>query len=110
MQTTAHVRDSSWDEVAVHYDHVPEKQVTYFYVKRPRNELFEPWLVRAPSALLARRGVRRMGLYAGRRFVSEGVIGKYETVELWRAMRLVKLPSQLTRRDTSFGRGRTSSG
>ena len=78
MQTTAHVRDSSWDEVAVHYDHVPEKQVTYFYVKRPRNELFEPWLVRAPSALLARRGVRRMGLYAGRRFVSEGVIGKYD--------------------------------
>ena len=78
MQSTAHVREATWDSIAIHYEHTDEKKVVYIYIRRRGNAHYEPWLVRAPSALLARVGAHGMGLYAARRFKPEDVIGKYE--------------------------------
>ena len=52
--------------------------LTYIYVRRPGNSLFEPWLVIAPSAVMNRVGRRGMGMYAGMRFKDGDIVGRYE--------------------------------
>jgi hypothetical protein len=77
MQTTAEVIDAEWDDLQIHYDHSPTSSVTYIYVRRRDNTHFEPWLVLAPSAILARVGRTGLGLYAARRIKQGDLIGKY---------------------------------
>ena len=50
--------------------------LTYIYVRRPGNSLFEPWLVIAPSAVMNRVGRRGMGMYAGMRFKDGDIVGR----------------------------------
>ena len=59
----AALRASEWDEVRVQHRGV---SITYVYRRGPGEARFAPWLVVAPSALLARVGARGLGLYAAR--------------------------------------------
>ena len=73
----AAIRQSEWDECAVHYGHGPSP-VTYVYRRGPPSQQWEAWVVVAESAILRRLGRRGMGLYAGRAFTEGQYLGKYE--------------------------------
>ena len=70
---TSAVRDSEWDESPVCHRGA---RLRYVY-RRPPNGVWAPWLVVAPSALLRRRGLEGLGLYAARGFRCGSYVGKY---------------------------------
>jgi len=67
--------NSEWDEVCVC---TAEGKATYVFRRGPGKVRYEPWVVVAPSAILARLGKRGTGLYAARGFKRDEYIGKYD--------------------------------
>ena len=70
------LRNCEWDEFQASWDHGPS--VTYVYRRVAGQSEFEPWVVVARSALLARLGVTGLGVYAARPFRQDEYIGKYD--------------------------------
>ena len=70
------LRHAEWDEFMAHWDHGPP--VKYIYRRVPGQSDFEPWVVVARSALLARLGVSGLGLYAARGFRRGEYVGRYD--------------------------------
>ena len=70
----AALRNSEWDEVRVQHR---GRSIAYIYRRGPGEARFSPWLVAAPSALLARLGRNGLGLYATRTFKRDDVVGQY---------------------------------
>ena len=68
--------NSEWDEVSVRT--AGGQAVTYVYRRGPGKVRYEPWVVVAPSAIMARLGKRGKGLYAARGFRRDEYIGKYD--------------------------------
>lgn len=79
MTTQSELRRSEFGEVAVRYEQGGGAAVTYVYRRAPpRAPEWEPWVVVAPSAILARLGLRGLGLYnAGRALRRDDYIGQY---------------------------------
>ena len=71
------LRNCEWDEFTAHWDHGPSP-VKYVYRRVAGQTQFEPWVVVARSALLARLNINGLGLYAARSFRRGDYIGKYD--------------------------------
>ena len=69
--------NSEWDEVCVR---TAEGKATYVFRRGPGKVRYEPWVVVAPSAILARLGKRGKGVYAARSFKRDDIIGRYDDI------------------------------
>jgi hypothetical protein len=70
----AEVRASEWDSTRVEYR---GQSITYVYRRSRASPQWRPWVVVAPSAIMAQLNLNGLGLYAARSFKKDDYIGQY---------------------------------
>ena len=75
MASQAALRDAEWDVVDLRWEHGPSPVQCVF--RRTRGG-WEPWVIVAQSAVMARAGREGLGLYAARSFKRDDYIGQYD--------------------------------
>ena len=70
----ADLRTSEWDSARVMYK---GRSITYVYRRSRASPQWMPWVVVAPSAIMARLDIQGLGLYAARGFKRRDYIGQY---------------------------------